>query len=337
MIYWIFLTGILLCCIVIFTQRKGLTGYFFPLIITILFYIFAIGHSMLFLKGPERPMAIMFINLSPLFYLMGPLTFWYTKRVLSDSPSLNRAQLWHLLPFLVYFICTLPYILSPFEYKLNVVRSLMNDISLLQTLKLVEAVPSSVNILIRPLHIFIYLLMSIVHLRQYFQHGSNKQTSTYQTQASRVLRSLYILIYVVIGNVALYYIFTFLWMAQGLSFVKSFEISYLFGISALSLFSIPVYYLIFPQISLGIPAPLKVNNPSLASVESFNPDNHIELEKIKEKMLSRFGDQVLQNTHVSTKSIKSLAQEWQLPVHHLRYCQSQIHREIQSKHNHSRD
>jgi len=115
-----------------------------------------------------------------------------------------------------------------------------------------------------------------------------------------------------------------MWMEEGHTIVRTPIISILFGLSAISLISIPMYYLIHPEISYGIPRIQKEGLSSHDSIQYFSPENQAELEKVMEKMLSQAGPQNQHQVYFPEKILLKLSGEWKLPVHYLRFCQKFI-------------
>ena len=63
--------------------------------------------------------AIFYGNLSPLWYLPGPMLYVYTRNTITDKSLFSsKKDYLHLLPFLSQTINIAPYLFSSFAYKL---------------------------------------------------------------------------------------------------------------------------------------------------------------------------------------------------------------------------
>jgi AraC-like DNA-binding protein len=62
-----------------------------------------------------------------LFYMIGPMLYWYVRSVLTDDPRLERRDLWHLLPMIIYLFVIFPYIFTPYTLKVEVAKAIVND------------------------------------------------------------------------------------------------------------------------------------------------------------------------------------------------------------------
>jgi AraC-like DNA-binding protein len=67
-----------------------------------------------------------------LFYMIGPILYWYVRSILTDDARLKRRDVWHLLPMIIYIFAILPYVFTPYALKVEVARSIVNDAAFLQ-------------------------------------------------------------------------------------------------------------------------------------------------------------------------------------------------------------
>lgn len=159
------ITGIFLSLILlIFNARKYhatiYLGIFFFLVSLygLAIYAFLYSKSVLLIS-------ILYYNLNWLSYLVGPMLYWYIRSILTDSSRLKRKDLWHFLPPLLFLLISLPYILTPFSYKLEIAAKIVEDANFLRTFKagfLYDLFPVPVIYLMRPIHILIYAIWSSV-------------------------------------------------------------------------------------------------------------------------------------------------------------------------------
>ena len=74
--------------------------------------------------------AIFYGNLSPYWYLPGPLLYVYTRNTITDKSLFSsKRDFLHLLPFLIQAINIAPYVFSSFDYKLETASLILNDIN----------------------------------------------------------------------------------------------------------------------------------------------------------------------------------------------------------------
>ena len=106
----------------------------------------------------------MFSNITFLFYLIGPMLYWYIRSVLTYNDRLKRKDLWHLFPALVYLIAIIPYMVSPYSYKVKIATSILNEPGFLGNFKatfLSEIFSVSSVYIFRPLLVLAYTIWCI--------------------------------------------------------------------------------------------------------------------------------------------------------------------------------
>ncbi len=70
-----------------------------------------------------------------LFYMIGPMLYWYVRSVLTDDPHLRRTDLWHLLPMIIYLFAIIPYFFSSYTYKVEAAQAIVNNADYLEVQK----------------------------------------------------------------------------------------------------------------------------------------------------------------------------------------------------------
>ncbi len=78
---------------------------------------------MLFFSKERTEMAVyVFTNYDPLFVLIGPLTYYYFRSIIKGKMDYSFFALLHLIPFLLVALNTLPYYVSPWIDKIELVK-----------------------------------------------------------------------------------------------------------------------------------------------------------------------------------------------------------------------
>ncbi len=122
--------------------------------------------------------ALIVTNISFTAYLIGPMLYWYIRSTLSDNSLLKWTDLLHLLPMLVYLAAALPYMLTPFSYKVEIAREIIKDVGFLGTYKftvLSDIFSNMAVYLSRPLLTLAYTLWSVAMLIRYWLQGKKSQ------------------------------------------------------------------------------------------------------------------------------------------------------------------
>jgi hypothetical protein len=77
--------------------------------------------------------AIFCTHFTFLFYLIGPMLYWYIRSILTDNSSLGKRDLLHLLPMVIYLTAAIPYIITPWSHKIQIANEIINDPGFLGT------------------------------------------------------------------------------------------------------------------------------------------------------------------------------------------------------------
>ena len=112
------------------------------------------------------------VHFSALFYLPGPMLYWYVRSVVTDNARLRKSDLWHLLPLTVFLIAALPYFFSPYSHKLEIAQSIVDDPGFLGSFNhtiLSELFSNTVVFVSRPLLWLFYTGWSILIFFQYLK------------------------------------------------------------------------------------------------------------------------------------------------------------------------
>jgi AraC-like DNA-binding protein len=113
------------------------------------------------------------VHCSALFYLSGPMLYWYVRSVVTDNSRLRKSDLWHLLPMTIYLIAALPYFFTPYSRKLEIAQAIVDDPGFLGSYNhtiLSELFSNTAMFVSRPLFVLFYtgwsLLIFFLYLKR---------------------------------------------------------------------------------------------------------------------------------------------------------------------------
>ena len=163
MLLFLSLTGIFLSIILlIFNAGKYrstllLGGFFFLIsLYTFTQWVISDSHSVLL-------WTIFYIHPASLYYLCGPLLYWYIRSVLNDRTTFRKRDLWHFIPAALYLLSTIPYLLLPLDEKTSNAALLATDFTTLRHIRaslLYNLIHPGLIYLSRPLFLLGYTLWS---------------------------------------------------------------------------------------------------------------------------------------------------------------------------------
>ena len=303
-----FLSGYLLC-----SSAFLLTQYFF-----------------LFNKDPKI-IAFFTSGFPSLYFLIGPLAYFYVRSILRDNVKLSKTDYFHFLPFAVIFIGTIPFIFSTWEYKCLIAQKIVENSFMNSTYNINFLVPKLINQLVRPpfaLYYFVLILRTFL---------TNKNVFKYLTPAKsiKIWLGLFFLLF---SLTALFYIIVQLAFYLDIKFLLEHSVFYYFTNSIALLYLVFNFSLaLFPQILYGLPIPKLVlahssdnatmqliqesfkgfaltHENRVASANAFFSDEYaLEIETAIQNWIAE------KNYLQVNASLVSVSTNLKIPVHHLTY------------------
>lgn len=332
------LNGFLALLMLAFNWRVNRNVVFLALLIflvsfyTMTYYFLAVDQSRFW-------SAVFYANLAPIWYLPGPLLYWYVRGNLEDRIEFRKSDWLHLIPFAVSLIGILPYLLTPFQHKLDTVDALFLDPNIPKTDSPNWLLPVEWNLLLRPALLMAYAVFCIgLVLKSERSFSSSPAVAQDQWVFLRNWMILLsgILILISVGPLSLSYFYS---INVNIDFnrINTFSMS---TATAYSQTLLSIILLVFPQILYGIPRSTSTRAPVNTSHDStFDKavaDDHDEHSKIivgrEDRMARHEGPFVELSQRVLSFmeekkpyvdpdfTLEALARSMDVPKHHLYYC-----------------
>ena len=296
-------------------QAKLFLGIFF-----LLLSLYGLNQWVFVYSGSVFALAIFSVNFSSFFFLIGPSFFIYVRSVLKDDASLNRKDLLHILPAIIYLFAAVPHFLTPFSHKMDLAEKILTIPDFIFTYKatlLADLIGPTAMYYLRPAHVLFYTIWSVIIFISYLRLNKNKELFQGQVFMIKWLSALmFFLTGLSVGQLAIM-ILTFLFDKGELFYT----VNLVQVISATGLTGLLLSPLFFPEILYGLPRiPIIKDEESgskdlrLPSVNSFESDYMDLIAARIEKLISDEQPylQVDFNIVVLAKLIHT-------PSHHLAY------------------
>ena len=127
--------------------------------------------------------SVFFINTASISFLIGPAYYFYVRSLINPKFKLQRNHLVHLLPFLIFFMETLPYICSPYSSKIELINAIkINPIQILDIPLLIGK--SNLFYFLRPVVLLFYLYITT----RFFQANKFLLKNHYSTFQTNILK-----------------------------------------------------------------------------------------------------------------------------------------------------
>jgi len=132
-------------------------------------YSMSLGHSLLFT-------VLLYGNFSSIYFLIGPLLYFYLRSLKTGSTAIKGGDYLHFIPFILVFIDTIPYYLSAYSYKVEVVQQVFSDWTSMFRIRLGYVFNAAHLYVLRPLLLTIYSFWGVRYLiknKVYFFKATN--------------------------------------------------------------------------------------------------------------------------------------------------------------------
>lgn len=314
----------------------------FIFLLILLISTFSITHYLVIHATSRFWLAVTFTNQTALWCLIGPSLYFYIRSVLTDSLTFKASDLLHTIPFWITLIGIFPYLLSPFEYKLSVADMIIHNMSAMKDVTVNWLVPQRINLLVRPVLQILYATACLVILLRF--HQRRKYHGNRPARQTRFVFRWLLCLTVFVLLIGIYYLWALITYYSRPDFdrgdIYEHQALYFVGVS---LISMPLMMVIFPGILYGIPkyqpgikgsAELYLPKQDVSGPESVpssqknipREEEYTSLNETEEDpfnaLSARMIDWMEDKKPYLDKdfSLESLAEQLQVPKHHLYYC-----------------
>jgi AraC-type DNA-binding domain-containing proteins len=253
MLLYLSLLGLLLSVLLLFFNGRRYKSSIYLSIFFFLVSFYTFYHHIFVYEKSVFWIALLYVNTASVFYLTGPMAYFYVRSVLTDNARLGWKDAWHFLPTLLHFAANMGYVIRPWWYKWETAEKIVADINFLAYHRVnwfAELFGVQVVYISRPLIALIYTLWSLVLIRRY-RHRQFPGISLHKQQGV-----IYRWFYLFIG----FQLWLFLSFASFLlarwpqnAFTKFLEVSDLEFLSAIGLIGLLLTPFLFRRVLYGLP------------------------------------------------------------------------------------
>lgn len=319
---------LLILCIILFTYNAKVN----PTILYLLFFLISLGtyginHHLYFFNDSAFNLSLIYIHFVPLYFIAGPMLYFYVRGTIKDRFKLEKKDLFHFLPAIIGLIAILPYIFEDWDYKLAISQEAINNPKSVITSHLNWLYPNYINVILRPVLLLGYSFLWLILIIKYSNLKSPNAPQLQKKFINKWLISITTLS-ILIAISYLFMTYTFL----NTSDLEKEKFNQL-PISAFTGFAysiIPIVMFLFPGILYGIPKGPKSNKMQ----QEQNLEEVKNVDKIMENMLHDplqiTADKILK--YLEEKKpylnpnfcIEDISKELEIPKHHVGYCFNNI-------------
>ncbi len=264
-------------------------------------------------------MAVILVNFSPLYVLSGPLLYFYVRGIVNDNSRLQRSDILHFIPFIIYTINIGNYLFTSFSFKQKFVAAVIEAPSQVLDFDPV-LIPGFLSHILRPVISLIYVVLCFVLLYKFYKRNVS------HSQSKIVYRWLFTLLTIVLITYTVF--LTSISQTLSKPDVRQAVIDGTIGVVVcmFSLMLINVLPFFFPRILYGLPQ-LDYNLKNVSKVELVpnevstkqEQDYGISEERI-ELLKTKISKYCENHPYINPNfSLPSMSFETGIPVHHISY------------------
>ena len=102
--------------LLLFGTTNSKSNYFF-VVFLLSINLYYLSH-LFWVVFQDIPLSLIFVNhFTPVYFLTGPVLYFYVKSILEGGYRFKKEHLLHLIPFLIQLIAISGYVFSPLEQK----------------------------------------------------------------------------------------------------------------------------------------------------------------------------------------------------------------------------
>ncbi len=319
MIVYTFCLFVIIACIILFYNGKANKNAFLLSAYLIIFGIYPLTYHFAFYSDNDFILAIIFYNFSPLYFLAGPLVYFYVQGTLKDKIEWKPIHLLHLIPAFVFTVNAMPYLLSSFNHKLEIAQQIHQNVNNLKTLQYNWFIPNITGLIARPISVSLYITASFIEL-----YKVNKSTVQKTRQLNIITRWLISLLTISLFFMIIYGFAGILANQNDIqtTFGTLQRINSLIG----GLFLIiPLIIVMFPQILYGLPV-RDLSKAMPVTKEPYNTKKYIQSTVKNQEAFKILSQKILEYFEAEKPYLKQnftlteLAAALHCPQHHISYC-----------------
>ena len=335
MLLYLSLSGALLSVLLIYYNGRRYKSSIYLGIFFFLVSLYSFTHYVILDSKSVFWVKLSYVHTTFLFYLTGPMSYFYIRSVLTDDVRLRKSDWWHCIPSLIYLFSVGGYLFKPWSYKLEIATSIVQDyefIAVHQVNYISQLLGTALPVyLSRPVLALGYTVTSLFMFMRYLrQHKEGGPVFRHRLVMKRWLGVFIMFQFVVFLGFALFMLSR--WPGSPLyQFFSAHDLEMVTAIGLMGLLLAPVF---FPQILYGLPdferkLPVSNRNEAIPQVEDEATENNesadpkstgLQLEPTYLDSIGKRIEEAMQSDRPYTQedfNLLKLSHLINIPAHHL--------------------
>ena len=283
--------------------------------------LYSLAHYATIYSESKTLIAILLVNFTPLFLLVGPVLYFYIRGLLRDDYRLSKLDWLHFIPALLLLINITPHLFSSFSDKLEYANRVIQSPSEIVKYKNIF-IPATLKFILRPFFGLLYIALCI---RMVYIKFKDERPET--DQSKLIFKWTIFLIFntlLVYVSFLIFTIFSYQSNDYKIAEVKGFYflISTLVGLVLLniSLLFFPNILYGLPQLDYVLPIKSKILDEEASELIKRNAKS-FEISQEKLKLLDdKIQQYILSKPYLNPDfNLSTMSADTDIPVHHLSY------------------
>lgn len=156
------LLTILLSIVLLANNRKKNKSIIYLSLFLIISALYIIVSLFFNFGGNIYVMAVLTNNIAPLFFLLGPLYYFFVRGMTKNNHSITKKDIIHFIPFFISLIQVIPYWFTGFDYKIHVNQIIIQNFDAYKRFDFGYFYPHLYNIYARAILMFGYTFYSLI-------------------------------------------------------------------------------------------------------------------------------------------------------------------------------
>lgn len=320
MLLYISIFTILISIVLLYYNWSTNWNAFYLAFVFVLTSIFGIAHYLI-IEGVSRFwLAVFYNNFASVMFLIGPFLYFYIRNTLTDRYSLSKKDWLHFIPTSIAFIGSIPYLLMPFEKKLQIADSIIKNPDVIKVIEVNMFYSMGVSFVLRCVISFLYLIVCI-HLLWKLYPSYLKEKQIPKNQLIITYRWL-----IILTSNLLFISVSFILLALNSSdsdpttTIKDGHLIYVIAGLSYSLMSFSL--ILFPEILYGIPRQIVSITPKKKKIKNKIPAAEDPFYEMYNAILLYIEEE--QPFLNPDFSISDIVLHIKAPQNHVSYCITQL-------------
>ncbi|MGN6421252.1 MAG: helix-turn-helix domain-containing protein [Pseudobacter sp.] len=253
MLLYLSLLGLLLSLLLLYFNGRRYKSSIYLSVFFFLVSLYTFYHHIFVYEKSAFWIAVLYVNLASVFYLTGPMAYFYVRSVLKDDARLRWKDCWHFLPAIIHFSAAFHYVITPWSHKMGIAEQIVANVEFMAEHNVnyfAKWLGLQVVFISRPLIAVLYTVYILfLFIRHQRKHAAGRYLAKQQKIMNRWIWLFIIFQFMLFMSFLLFLIAR--WPGStALQFLKVTDLEFVTAFALIGLLLTPF---LFPQVLYGLP------------------------------------------------------------------------------------